>query len=199
MKAMPDSELLRAYFEDPKELFLAEVDSIKSPEIRRFTLEVLDAADPQFWLVPSSSSGKYHPPEDQGEGGLLRHIIKAVAVAREDLRRYNFNDDEKDAALCAVLLHDICKNGIPWGENTNYTHGLIGANHIGEFKLDSPPKVKQLIVDGVRYHMGPWCQPIEEVKRSSLPQGIEQIVQNADYFASRQSMSFLPRVSIVNL
>jgi len=195
---MPNSELLRAYFEHPKELLLAEVDNIKSPEIRRFTLEILNAADPQFWIAPCSSSGKYHPPEDQGEGGLVRHTIKAVAVAKQDLRRYDFDDHEKDAAISAVLLHDTCKNGIPWGENTNYSHGVIAARWLGEFNLEHPT-AKQLIINGVRYHMAPWCEPLEEVERSLLPEGIERVVQNADFFSSRQSMSFLPGVSVYPL
>jgi len=191
-----------------------EIEKIKSRSIRRFTEEALLKADSRFWLAPCSSTGKYHPPEDRGEGGLVRHIRKAVVVAGEFGRRAKFSQLEFDLAISAVILHDICKNGIPWGEYTDFTHGLIASEWLKQFKL-SNELVKQMILDAVRYHMAPWCYAVnpfenrvysaeemrknlDELSRALVcPSRIELAVREGDYWASRQEMSFLPGKSIV--
>lgn len=206
-------ERLKHYFQEGKGLLLTEAQVIKSPDIRRFTLEALDTADPRFWTIPSSSSGRYHPPEDQGEGGLVRHVIKAVTVAQQESRRFNFNQEEVDMAISAVLLHDTCKNGIPWSDTTDYTHGLVAARWLEQFELDNQT-IKQGIISAVRYHMAPWCyavnpyedrpytahemrQNLEELSRAlTQPSRVEMVVRNADYWSSRSDISFLPGVSI---
>lgn len=210
---MESSEKLRRYFQEGKSLFLAEAEAIKSTDIRRFTLEALDAVDPRFWTIPSSSSGRYHPPEDQGEGGLVRHVIKAVTVAQQESRRFNLTKEEEDMAVAAALLHDTCKNGIPWGEATDFTHGLVAARWLEQFELDNQT-IKQGIISAVRYHMAPWCyainpyedrpytghemrQNLDELGRAlTQPSRVEMVVRNADYWSSRRDISFLPGVSV---
>lgn len=48
-----------------------ELDQIRDEQIMTFTRYVLEKAPTYFWTVPSSSSGKYHPPQSNGEGGLF--------------------------------------------------------------------------------------------------------------------------------
>jgi len=52
-----------------------EIERINDSGVKNFVKIALDNAVEQFWLCPSSSTGKYHPLEDQGEGGLIRHLI----------------------------------------------------------------------------------------------------------------------------
>jgi putative nucleotidyltransferase with HDIG domain len=211
---------------DYKQEFYNEVSKIQDENILRFTKFILSKADPLFWTSPCSSSGKFHPPEDQGKSGLLRHLIKASYVAEQFARRAMFSQYELDTARSATLLHDICKNGNPWGKNTDYQHGIIGANFINQFSF--PNKItKEIITNGIRYHMSPWNttlppekyfllnkkggepeegiiitpedirKELEEVKRGLTPHSIiEKCVQEADYWASRNEMSFMPGVSV---
>ena len=41
--------------------FFKLADSIKSPEIKKFVYEGFNMIADDFWLVPTSSSGRYHP------------------------------------------------------------------------------------------------------------------------------------------
>jgi len=207
-----------------KALLCQEVRKIKDSDVMSFVKYALDNADKNFWTSPCSSSGKFHPPEDQGGGGLIRHLVKASAVTEQFSQRAQFTEYELDLARAATLLHDICKNGNPWGEKTDYSHGIIGAEYLQHFDLKDKTG-KQIIVDAVRYHMAPWItilspekhalffrkegkeekvfsinemdRQIIEIKRGLMPHSIiEKCVQEADYWASRNSMSFYPGVNV---
>lgn len=193
-------------------LVAREVEKIQSEEIKQFTLDVLLATDPHFWVAPASSTGKYHPPEDNGEGGLVRHVVKGVAVVEQFARRARFTQYETDMAIAAFLLHDTCKNGVVWGEQTDYTHGLIAAKWLEGFELGDET-AKREIMNAVRFHMAPWCYAVspfedrpfskqemlanlDELARAMFPSRIEEAIREADYWSSRQSMSFMPGVAV---
>ena len=54
-------------------LFKNELDSIKSEKRRSFAEYLIENADDYFFTVAASTSGKYHPKFDLGNGGLVRH------------------------------------------------------------------------------------------------------------------------------
>lgn len=198
------------------------IEIIQSKSLANTIKEVLDAADIKFWAAPSSSSGRFHPAEDQGEQGLLRHVIKATYVFEQEARRLRFEDYEFDAGMAATILHDIKKNGEPWGKDTDYTHGIIGARFIDTFRFHNNT-IKKIVSDSVRYHMAPWnttisnerssqarkdpkmpsftyeelTKELEERTRGLFPNRVEKAVQDADYWASREVMSFYPGISIM--
>jgi hypothetical protein len=207
--------------EKDKLLSMVHNGIIGDSDTTNFTITALLHADDEFWVSPCSSSGKYHPPEDQGIGGLARHVQKGVVVVMCIARRDMFEKYEQDCALAAYILHDIKKNGEPWGDNTQYNHGKTASEWLEQFYLE--PLRKKMILDAVRYHMAPWnstlpndkyslifskdssnhfsakefAEELEEQKRGLFPNKIEQAVQWADYFASREGMSFLPDKTIV--
>lgn len=194
-------------------LLNTEVHKIKTDEVADFVLEAFAHSDPQFWETPSSSSGKYHSPENQGSGGLVRHTVKAVAVVIDFADRARFTDIERDAAIAATLLHDIKKNGDPWGDKTDPRHGLIASEWLRQFYLEDET-LKEMILSAVRYHMAPWCYAVNPYKKRMYtkeemmmnvtemtralvaPSRIELAVREGDYWASRQSMSFFPGCTV---
>lgn len=196
--------------------FLEDLAKIKDNNIRTFTESVLEAVDDKFYTEPCSSSGRFHPPEDNGVGGVVRHVKKGVVVVEQFARRAMFSDMEKDIALSAYLLHDTCKNGIQWGKDTDYTHGYIASEWLKQFKLEDK-FAKESLLDAVRYHMAPWAfrhtpwakesftkqemqENIAELHRAlTNPTRIELAVREADYWSSREGMSYLPGANIVGV
>ena len=194
-------------------LIQREIEKIISEDIKEFTYQAFADVDEHFWIASSSSTGKYHPPEDNGEGGLVRHVVKGIAVAEQYGRRAKFSQREMDMAISAFLLHDTCKNGVVWtSDYTDYTHGLIAAKWLEKFYL-ADAGAKEQILNAVRYHMAPWCYAVspfedrtytkqemnlnlEELTRAMYPSRIERSVQEADYWSSRQSMSYFPGVNV---
>lgn len=197
---------------ESKELIYSEVLRIESEDIRTFVVVALSQVDPKFWVSPASSTGKYHPAEDNGEGGLVRHVYKGSAgIIDQYGRRSGFGQREVDMARAAFLLHDTCKNGVTWGEVTDYSHGLIASQWLEQFTLEDEG-AKREILNAVRYHMSQWSyavNPFEnrfylkeellanlaEISRALAdPSRIELAVQEADYWSSRKEMSFFPGV-----
>jgi len=195
------------------EILKEEIEKIELISIREWTEKILLNVDPKFWTAPSSPTGKHHPPEDNGLSGLVKgHIKKGVIVVEEYGRRVGFSSVENCLALSAFLIHDVCKNGVRWGEGTDYTHGFIASKWIDNF-FCKDGTMKKIVMDAVRYHMAPWCyvvspfenrkysgeemrKNLEELQRALISPGrIELAVREADYWSSRKGMSFLPGVS----
>jgi putative nucleotidyltransferase with HDIG domain len=217
---------------DAKRLYYQEINKIQDKDILNFTIYAANNAAPEFYQVPCSSSGRFHPVEDNGKQGLLRHLIKASTVAEQFARRSMFNQYEIDMARSATLLHDICKNGHPWGKYTDYRHGIIAVEFLKVFPLNNDT-TRKIITDAIRYHMTPWNttltpekrlimtyqnskdenqikeyqtlafsakelqMELEERTRGMTPHHIiEKCIQEADFWASRENMSFFPGVPI---
>ena len=182
--------------EKKKKRLYEEVNKIRSLDILKFTTEALSQAPKEFWVAPSSSSGKHHPPEDQGRGGLVTHTIKSIIVAKELLRFYSMNISYyEDLVISAMSLHDILKNGKPWGKKTDYRHGYLAYEWLKEWFKGC--NGKEEILNAIRYHMSRWVvrsgNPEEnerELLRATNPTTFEHIVQLSDYIASRKSISF---------
>ena len=195
-------------------LLLPDLGKIKSKDIKNFTEAALEAADPKYFTEACSSSGKHHPPEDQGLGGIVRHLKKGLAIVEQFARRALFSETEFDMAYSAFLLHDSCKNGIKWGDDTDYAHGYVAYEWLKRFRLENK-FAKEQILDAVRYHMAPWAyrhvpwehesftkeqmnENIAELQRAlTHPSRIELAVREADYWSSRKQISFLPGVNVI--
>jgi len=179
------------------------VNIIKNEELKYFVEYFLEHDVPkQFFTASSSSTGRYHPPEDNGKGGSLRHTLKAIQVGIDLSYLYNLSNYNKDIIISALLLHDTFKNwknGI-WDKYTNYEHGKIGADKIRHRTKDmyyfvlgnlfSVKTYRQLlkIAHLVEIHMGRWAKPKAYLNR--FRKRLEQIVIEADYIASRKGISF---------
>lgn len=184
-----------------RKLFQQIDEYISDEDVKEFTKAALEDAANDFWEAPASSSGKYHPPEDNGEGGTARHVIKAVEVGKHLSEFHSHNSEEfterdNDIVVASCALHDICKNGKPnnWGPGTDYSHGFLGYEFLDNYSLKEPEKEE--IRNCVRYHMAKWVEPDSEKKRAMNPTPLEKLVQYSDYLTSRENISFLPGMGV---
>lgn len=117
-------------------IFENELTLIKSELVRSTTERLLRGVPAYFWQVPASSSGKYHPSYAIGDGGLVRHVKAAVRFAAHLFVVSDFTDDEKDAVVAALLLHDAIKHGN--GEDAGTTvheHPILAAEYIRKTQI----------------------------------------------------------------
>lgn len=141
------------------ETFEQELNQIQDKTIRDFTIHVLEKAPPYFWVVPSSSTGKYHSRQSNGEGGLVRHTKGVVYFAGIFCRAYNIEGKYKDRIIAACLFHDVCKYGITMQKYTTKTHdkeASVFVYKLGETftGLDKTDLVE--ICNICLHHMGQW-------------------------------------------
>jgi 23S rRNA maturation-related 3'-5' exoribonuclease YhaM len=111
-----------------------EVDKIRYSEIQKLVKAVLMKCNDYNATGAASSSGKYHPPQDLGDGGLVRHT-KAVARNVERMLQCmpQYDADENwSVPYAAAILHDYCKYTEMNQKNSNENHPVLMSDLIGE-------------------------------------------------------------------
>lgn len=147
-----------------------------------------------FFLIPASSTGKYHPSFALLEGGLVRHTKVAVRIAYELLNNdtigSKFTDNEKDLIIMALILHDGVKSGIPKSEYTRSDHPLLVSKLIMENKSKLKLKIDdiRLLCNIIESHMGQWNMD-NYTKKEILPKPkteMQKFVHMCDFLASKK-------------
>jgi hypothetical protein len=182
------------------EVFIEELNQISDEKLRGFVAEFLDTTVPKyFYHVPASSSGKYHPSQDLGEGGLVRHTKAVVRVALDLLRCELFVEDNsknKDVAITACLLHDTFKNGIEDSGHTILEHPLLASETFYDIYTPIVSNNEEfdkgeVIWLSIARHMGKWNT--NDKGETILPRPYneyDKLVHLADYIASRKYINF---------
>jgi HD superfamily phosphohydrolase YqeK len=176
---------------------LDEIKVISDESIRSFVRSVLIKAE-NFWDIPSSFSGKYHPADEHGAGGNVLHTKRVVRIALILSESYNLTMEEKDIVVAAALIHDLCKGKKDHGSDTvsyDPMHPYAVANFVQKCQLhdkkfssetDSSTlylseDIIQSILRLVRCHLGPWS-PVPETYPITY---LDFIVHIADNVASK--------------
>lgn len=177
--------------------FAKELEFIKNPQIKEFAKVAIEFLPDYFFIVPASSSGKFHPNYALGSGGLVRHTIAAVRIAVELFRTglWRFSDDHKDLILVGLILHDGFKSGSPQEKYSRADHPMIVANEISnnkELMAMLPQEQTNYILDNIRTHMGRWVFDYKtQEKILDEPKSASQIFTHlVDYIASRKQLEF---------
>ena len=149
------------------DFFESEIELIKDKGIKGLVYKAFDKAPEYFWSAPASSTGKYHPPDSNGEGGLCRHSLKVCWLDMCFVRAFERPDDIHRAAS---MLHDITKFGVgdkmESGRNRPQyqNHAEIGGKWLWELYdfTDNNPETITLrnnwavVCNCVLSHMGRW-------------------------------------------
>lgn len=176
---------------------LSEIDLIKSEEIRSFVRSVLLKAS-LFWDIPSSFSGKYHPPDEHGPSGNVLHTKRVVRIATLLADSYSLIDSERDIVVAAAIIHDITKAVVPEGgdearydpmhaytvgkfvtECIQYDKTYANDNHSSTIFISEDEL--QSILRLVRCHLGPWSPVPETIPITYM----DYILHIADNIASK--------------
>jgi hypothetical protein len=176
--------------EDRLKLFVNELDDITEENLRKFAEELISNADEYFFTVAASTSGKYHPQFDLGEGGLVRHTRCVVFFAECEAISRMFTDHEKNLMIVAAISHDIKKLGDGKGKHTVDDHPRFAAEYINDTNKRTEllsADDENILANMVLSHMGKWGH--EKIADLPLPNTeLEKALQAADYIASRKEL-----------
>ena len=175
--------------------FVKEINLIQSGGLRIFVSDCLSKAPDYFYTMPASTTGKYHPAYCLGEGGLVRHVKAAVALAVDLFRLEQYDNDyvNKDLVIAALILHDIVKKN-PEKNETAFEHPLLGALFVQEVAKNYSASIQrqaESIARLIRSHMGQWTTS-DKCPGVTLPRPItpdEQLVHLCDFLASRKDIT----------
>lgn len=185
-------------------------NNIKEKDIMEFALYVLQRIPDYFFIIPASSSGKYHPKSDLGRGGLVRHTLNVLKVLNYimEIEQCDFTDREKDLMRVAALFHDSVKSGFDYvyEENTSSNetrpeHPYLAWKFIIDcaFEYSYPFKEATFIAEAIVSHMGQWNKSKYDSRVLPKPETKwQKTLHLADYIASRKDINidqdfFLPQ------
>ena len=175
------------------EVFNTEYKYIKNKKYVDNLKIMVDLLPDYFFLIPASSTGKYHPTYATGDGGLVRHTKAAVRIAHELLINESignaFNDDEKDMIIFSLILHDGLKSGIVKEKYTRFDHPLLMAKFIkdNKDKLTLNEDEIKFISNVISSHMGQWNVDYNGNEVLPKPKNkYQKFVHMCDYLASKK-------------
>lgn len=175
------------------DVFKKEYTYIKTKKYVDNIKKIIDMLPDYFFEVAASSTGKYHPSFSLGEGGLVRHTKAAVRIAYELLENNTissqFNKEEKDLMICALLIHDGLKHGLEYSEYTVFDHPIQISNFIkdNKDKLTLTDNEIMFICNIIESHMGEWTR--DHKGNEVLPKPVnkyQKFVHMCDFLASRK-------------
>lgn len=108
-----------------KTILEKEINLIKDKSKRDATRDCIAIRENELRDYPASISGRYHPPEERGPGGLLLHIARMCRVAEDLTQHLALTDEEHDLLIVSCILHDI--SNIDLSERDGY--GRIIRDH----------------------------------------------------------------------
>lgn len=174
---------------DRQKLFKVELDYIIDKDIKKSLSVMIDLIPEYFFIIPASSTGKYHPSYATGDGGLVRHTKAAVRMAYELFGIYKFSQHTKDLIIMGLLLHDSLKKGEVEEKYTRFDHPVLAGEfikkHEKELKLNKEDI--EFLYDIISSHMGRFNTSDYSDVILPLPKTPEQkFVHMCDYLASRK-------------
>lgn len=96
------------------------IASIGIRSVREFVVAALAQGPESFWVVPASSTGKNHPEDELGQGGLVIHTAKACRYAldllRRDAQEFYGEGERRDIIIAGCVLQDLYRSGLPGRE-----------------------------------------------------------------------------------
>lgn len=174
-------------------VFEKEYKYIKNKKYRDNLDIMINLLPDYFFIVPASSTGKYHPSFSLDEGGLVRHTKVAVKIAYDLFCDESitdiFSSDEKDMMIFALILHDGLKHGLNKSKYTLFEHPILMANFIKENKnkLTLTEKEIDFITSLISSHMGPWnTNSYSDIILPKPQNKYQKFVHMCDYLASRK-------------
>jgi hypothetical protein len=162
----------------------SELKLIQDPLIRKFVAECINYAPAYFWKIPSSSTGKHHPADENVKGGAVLHTRRAVKIADDLCRNFDVAGEERDCVIAAVTMHDFRKNGETDTKHTVTAHGSMWASMVSKLVTQKDflnNKNLRTIDRLISTHMGRFDSPY-----IIGPDTLAIIVQIADYVSSRE-------------
>jgi len=174
-------------------LFDNVLSQIFNKDIRNFTIACLKDAPDYLDKIPASTSGKYHPDECCGEGGLVIHVKMACWYANLFFSAFKWGVDNirTDIILSALLLHDIGKQESYGKDYWKYVnHPLTAGKMIEKNKHMIPEKVFKIIQNCVHQHMHVFG-PKSIVKNTEDLNICELIVYQCDYLSSKKELKII--------
>ena len=183
-----------------KAVFKELLDKFETEEIRLYCEDMIENIPDYIFIMPSSTSGKFHNVTQCQPHGQIYHIIMFGAIMNYRLalkcNKEKFNNPiHRDAMRCVPIFHDAVKCGWNGSQYTVHDHPMLAGAWVRETKVehDINDEIKEMIARMCERHSGEWTSS----KRSKvvLPEPeteMEILVHECDILSSRADIDMQP-------
>ena len=172
------------------------LNTFETDEVKRLGEKIIEDL-PEYWYEEkASSSGKYHPAYTVQRHGLFIHSMAVAQFVSYmlELEQYKeqFTPEERDGIKLGAFCHDGNKHGKESHGHTIFSHPLVMAETIREYKAQNiaNENIIDFIASIVETHMGEFNTNKRE-PNTILPKPTtlaQQLLHLADYLASRKDV-----------
>ena len=167
----------------------------ETEEIKSYCEDMINDIPDYIFMIPSSTSLKYHNATQCKTHGQLMHILMFAEIMNYilDLEYVKEKTDQvkRDCLRCTPIFHDAIKCGTNGSQYTVHDHPLLAGKWIRDTVVehDIDKETKEYIARLCESHSGQWISN----KRSSVilpkPENDEQfLVHLCDYLSSRSNI-----------
>ena len=183
-----------------KAVFKELLDKFETEKIRLYCEDMIENIPDYIFIMPSSTSGKFHNATQCQPHGQIYHIIMFGAIMNYRLalkcNKEKFNNPiHRDAMRCVPIFHDAVKCGWNGSRYTVHDHPMLAGAWVRETKVDHDidDEIKEMIARMCERHSGEWTSS----KRSKvvLPEPeteMEILVHECDILSSRADIDMQP-------
>ena len=175
-----------------------EISSMFDPRLKEIASKLINKREDLLKNYPGSIGGKFHPSDERGPGGLVKHIKRCFKLATEVGSHFGLSAQDISILHFCALTHDISnidisrqnEDGSIERDKEKYkSHAEISAQIVCEALLDSgefgPTDEILLTIDGIiRSHMG--CWEWYAGKRKPLNTMLETLFSAIDLISTRE-------------
>lgn len=182
------------------EVFRELLDRFETDDIKKYCMDMIAEIPDYIFIIPSSTTGKYHNATQCQMHGQLFHIYAFGRIMNYMLdleyNQHKFKSPiQRDLLRCTPILHDGWKCGETESKYTVFEHPVIAGEKIRTLKVthDINQDYKNYLADLCASHSGQWTTS----KRSDvvLPKPnseAQYLVHLCDYLSSRNDIDLLP-------
>ena len=165
-------------------VFAREITRIRNLDAQAVVIALLNQGSDDFLKWQSSSTGKYHPPDEIAEIGMVLHVKRCAALAQDASRMYELDSIQSDAVLAGCLIHDLWKRG----ENNDAAHTDARHMIIAYQKVIAMGDTVFIsyLADACLFHEGVWTPPEAKALGISDPTKVAHALHFIDMAVSRR-------------
>jgi putative nucleotidyltransferase with HDIG domain len=157
--------------------FSTELKKIKDEKKRETVRSVIVEILPIMRKYPASTTGRWHPIDENGPGGLILHSKRVAFLCVEACREFGWDNTICDEIIIAAIFHDIGRMKELPGYVGYCGHGAISSKYLHKKVF---PRSFALADELMRCHMARW-----DPKSDTMFEDHHFIFAFCDYIASR--------------
>lgn len=148
--------------ENKVKIFEPILGYFETESIKKWITDMIKQIPDYIFVIPSSSTGKYHNASQCETFGQLYHVFMQSEICEHRLTLKWWQDKwdatTRDMIRCVPILHDAIKSGFEQQQYTLHEHPVLAGEFVRNTKVehDIPNEQKEKIAQMCERHSGQW-------------------------------------------